>query len=89
MELRVTDHHLPDPILEPSAAEPIKNWAVSDALDDIDCVFVATNHTGYKDVLIELGKKHPEAWVADIWNVGGTDQIYYQAGILAGEKVNQ
>ena len=89
MELRVTDHHLPDPILQPSAAEPIKNWAVSDALDGIDCVFVATNHTGYKDVLIELGKKHPEAWVADIWNVGGTDQIYYQAGILAGEKVNQ
>lgn len=89
MELRVTDHHLPDPILEPSAAEPIKNWAVSDALDGVDCVFVATNHTGYKDVLIELGKKHPEAWVADIWNVGGTDQIYYQAGILAGEKVTQ
>ncbi len=89
MELRVTDHHLPDPIIEPSAAEPIKNWAVSDALDGVDCVFVATNHTGYKDVLVELGKKHPEAWVADIWNVGGTDQIYYQAGILAGEKVTQ
>ncbi len=89
MELRVTDHHLSDPILEPSAPEPIKNWAVSDALDGVDCVFVATNHTGYKDVLVELGKKHPEAWVADIWNVGGTDQIYYQAGILAGEKVTQ
>ena len=89
MELRVTDHHLPDLIDEPSASSPIKNWAVNDALEGIDCVFVATNHTGYKDVLIELSEKHPEAWIADIWNVGGTDQIYYQAGLLAGKKVNQ
>ena len=89
MELRVTDHHLPDLIDEPSASSPIKNWAVNDALEGIDCVFVATNHTGYKDVLIELGEKHPEAWIADIWNVGGTDQIYYQAGLLTGKKVNQ
>ena len=40
-------------------------------------------------MLIELGEKHPEAWIADIWNVGGTDQIYYQAGLLTGKKVNQ
>mgnify|MGYP001208418168 FL=1 len=57
--------------------------------DFVEHIFVATNHTGYKDVLIELGEKHPEAWVADIWNVGGTDQIYYQAGLLVGKKVNQ
>ncbi len=89
MEMRVTDHHLSDPIQEPSASEPIKNWAISDALDGVDCVFVATNHTGYGDVLKELGKTNPEAWVADIWNVGGIDQIYYQAGQLVKEKVNQ
>ncbi len=89
LEIRVTDHHLPDPIDEPSSIEPIKNWAISDALEDVDCVFLATNHTGYKDVLMELAKKRPEAWVADIWNVGGLDQIYYQAGQLAGEKVTQ
>ncbi len=89
MELRVTDHHLPDPIKEPSASEPIRNWAVNDALDGVDCVFVATNHTGYGDVLKEFGKTHPDAWIADIWNVGGLDQIYYQAGQLVEEKVNQ
>ncbi len=89
MELRITDHHLSDPIEEPSADKPLKNWAISDALDGVDCVFVATNHTGYGDVLKELGKTNPEVWVADIWNVGGIDQIYYQAGQLVGEKVSQ
>jgi len=89
MELRVTEHHLPDPIQEPSANEPIKNWAINDALDGIDCVFVATNHTGYGDVLKELGKTNPDVWVADIWNVGGIDQIYYQTGQLVEEKVSQ
>jgi hypothetical protein len=89
MELRITEHHLPDPIQEPSANEPIKNWTINDALEGIDCVFVATNHTGYGDVLKELGKKNPDAWVADIWNVGGIDQIYYQAGQLVEEKVSQ
>jgi hypothetical protein len=39
--------------------------------------------------LKELGKTNPKAWVADIWNVGGIDQIYYQAGQLVGEKVTQ
>ena len=89
MEMRVTDHHLSDPIQEPSASDPIKNWAISDALDGVDCVFVATNHTGYSDVLKEFAKTNPEAWVADIWNVGGIDQIYYQAGQLVKEKVTQ
>ena len=88
MEMRVTDHHLSDPIDEPSSKEPIKNWAVSDALEDVDCVFIATNHTGYGDILKEFGKTNPDAWVADIWNVGGIDQIYYQAGQLVDEKVN-
>jgi UDP-N-acetyl-D-mannosaminuronic acid dehydrogenase len=89
LELRVTDHHLPDPIQEPSASEPIKNWAIKDALEDVDCVFVATNHSGYNEVLKELAKTQPDSWIADIWNVGGIDQIYYQAGQLVGEKVTQ
>jgi UDP-N-acetyl-D-mannosaminuronic acid dehydrogenase len=89
MEMRVTDHHLSDPIDEPSSREPIKNWAINDALEGVDCVFVATNHTGYGDVLKEFGKTSPDTWVADIWNVGGIDQIYYQAGQLVGQKVNQ
>lgn len=87
IEIRISDHNLPDPIHEPSAHKPLKNWPVADALEDIDCVFVATNHTGYGDVLKELGRNRPQAWVADIWNVGGIDQIFYQAGDLVAVEV--
>ncbi len=86
-EVRISDHNLPDPIPEPSAHEPLKNWPVADALVDVDCVFVATNHDGYGEVIKELGRTRPEAWVADIWNVGGIDQIFYQAGDLAAVEV--
>ncbi len=82
LEVRVSDHNLPDPIPEPSAPGPLRNWPVGDALADADCVFVATNHTGYHEALLELGAKRPAAWVADIWNIGGIDQIFYQAGDL-------
>jgi UDP-N-acetyl-D-mannosaminuronic acid dehydrogenase len=86
-EIRVSDHNLSDPIDEPSAYKPLKNWPVTKALEGIDCVFVATNHTGYADVLKDLGRTQPEAWVADIWNVGGIDQIFYQAGDLVAVEV--
>ena len=88
MEVRISDHNLPDPIHEPSASTPLRNWPVNDALVDVDCVFVATNHTGYHEVLLELGRNRPEAWVADIWNVGGIDQIFYQAGDLVNAEVS-
>lgn len=81
MEIRVTDHHLTDPI--PDAGNGvIQNWSVDAALTDVDCVFVATNHSGYQEALRGLADRHPEAWVADIWNVGGADQIFYQAKAL-------
>ena len=88
MEIRISDHNLADPIHEPSASTPLRNWPVNDALEDVDCVFVATNHTGYHEVLLELGRTRPEAWVADIWNVGGIDQIFYQAGDLVKAEVS-
>jgi UDP-N-acetyl-D-mannosaminuronic acid dehydrogenase len=86
--LRVTDYHLPDPIEDPSTTSLIKNWRINDALDGVDCVFVAVNHTGYRATLKELAITNPEAWIADIWNVGGIDQIYYQAEQLLGKKVS-
>lgn len=88
LEVRISDHNLPDPIHEPSASTPLRNWPVNDALEDVDCVFVATNHAGYHEVLHELGRTRPEAWVADIWNVGGIDQIFYQAGDLVKAEVS-
>jgi UDP-N-acetyl-D-mannosaminuronic acid dehydrogenase len=81
LEVRTSDHNLPDPIDEPSIGA-IRNWPVKEAIDGVDCCFVATNHTGYDTVLRELGKRHPEAWVVDIWNVAGADQIFYRAGSL-------
>ncbi|NQU05873.1 MAG: nucleotide sugar dehydrogenase [Calditrichaeota bacterium] len=87
LELRVTDHHLTDPINEPFSPTPIKNWPVLDALKDIDCVFVAMNHSGYREILQVLSQERPEAWIADIWNVGGIDKIYYQAKQLVDGKV--
>lgn len=84
VEVRVTDHHLADPIPEPSAGNP-RNWDLDEALDGAGVVFVATNHTGYREALQRLARKAPDTWVADIWNVGGTDQIFYRAGeVLAG-----
>ena len=77
-EIRVSDHNLPDPIPEPGAGTP-RNWPVDEALDGVDVVFIATNHTGYREALERLAVTSPDAWVADIWNVGGTDQIFYRA----------
>ena len=89
LDLRVSDHHLPNPIVEPSAREPIANLEVSEALKGADCVFVATNHTGYKEALHAVAQQQPEMWVADIWNVGGMDQIFYQAGSLLEKRASQ
>jgi UDP-N-acetyl-D-mannosaminuronic acid dehydrogenase len=81
-EIRVTDGHLPDPTPAESATPPLRNWPLDEALVDVDCVFVATNHSEYGPALARLALTRPQAWVADIWNVGGIDQIFYQAGAL-------
>jgi UDP-N-acetyl-D-mannosaminuronic acid dehydrogenase len=80
-EIRVSEHHVGDPIPEPSVGSP-RNWPLKEALDGVEIVFVATNHREYRSSLIELAERSPLAWVADIWNVGGIDRIFYQAGEL-------
>lgn len=80
-DIRVSDHHLGDPIAD-AGNGTLKNWPVDEALTGVDCVFVATNHTGYRAALRRLAERAPAAWVADIWNVGGADQVFYQAGAL-------
>jgi UDP-N-acetyl-D-mannosaminuronic acid dehydrogenase len=80
-KVTVTDHHLPELITDTGNGE-VQNHSVEAALADADCVFVATNHTGYREALLELAKQSPEAWVADIWNVGEIDQVFYKAGSL-------
>lgn len=81
-ELRVSDHHLPDPIVD-SAYGTMQNWNARVAIEEIDCVIVATNHTGYLNVLREVARQRPSAWIADLWNVGKCDKVFYQAEELA------
>lgn len=88
LEIRVSDHHLADPIPEPSAGNP-RNWSVDEALAGAGVVFVATNHTGYKEALKALADTAPDTWVADIWNVGETDQIFYQARELLAADLQE
>ena len=78
-EVRVSEHHLPDPMPEFG----IRNWDLTEALTGVDCVFVATNHTGYDEALRGLAARNPEAWIADIWNVTGVDKVFYQAKELS------
>jgi UDP-N-acetyl-D-mannosaminuronic acid dehydrogenase len=85
IEIRVSDYHLADPIPEPGAGTP-RNWPIDDALDGAGVVFIATNHTGYHEALKWLAVTSPRTWVADIWNVGQTDQIFYQAFQVATGK---
>ncbi|MCA9525473.1 MAG: nucleotide sugar dehydrogenase [Myxococcales bacterium] len=81
LEIRVTDHHLADPIAD-AGNGALKNWPLVEALTDVDCVFVATNHTGYREALQALAFVSPETWVADLWNVSGANQVFFQAGAL-------
>jgi UDP-N-acetyl-D-mannosaminuronic acid dehydrogenase len=85
VEIRVSDHHLADPIPEPSANSP-RNWPVGEAVEGAGVVFIATNHTGYREVLEELALTSPDTWVADLWNVGQTDQLFYQARAVLETK---
>jgi UDP-N-acetyl-D-mannosaminuronic acid dehydrogenase len=86
-EIRVSDHHLSERI-PTSIAQSVKNWAANDACSGADCVFVATNHTGYDDVLAQVAQSAPETWIIDIWNVGRADKIFYQASALLDLGVN-
>ena len=85
-EVRLSDHNLPDPIADNGRS--FKNWNATNACSDADCIFVATNHTGYSRLLAQVSTANPEAWVIDIWNVGGADKIFYQAKeISEGELI--
>ena len=81
IEIRVTDHHLKDPIADAGNGD-LRNWPIEAALQGAECVFVATNHTGYRESLRKMAAEQPETWIADIWNVGGANQIFYQAKAL-------
>jgi UDP-N-acetyl-D-mannosaminuronic acid dehydrogenase len=80
-EVRISDHYLPNPIKDEYHGD-LKNWGIKKALVNVDCVFVAVNHTGYDEALYPLAKKSPKTWIVDIWNVCQINQIFYQAAAL-------
>ena len=82
--VRLSEHHLPMPSFE-DAGRTFQNHSVEEAFENVDCVFVATNHSAYNGVLKQLCKLRPEAWVVDIWNLSGVDRIFYQAGLIETE----
>jgi UDP-N-acetyl-D-mannosaminuronic acid dehydrogenase len=76
LEVRVSDHNLPDPLPDTAG---LKNHGIEESLAEADCVFVAMNHSRYAEAIRKLAEVRPEAWIADIWNLGAIDQIFYQA----------
>lgn len=78
--IRISDHHLGAVFYDEKVR--IENWGTEAALEGAEIVFVATNHTGYTEALRALATGNPDAWVADIWNVGGANKVFYQAGEL-------
>ncbi len=81
LEVRISDYYLPNPIKDEHNGE-LRNWPIDEALVNIDCIFVATNHTGYREALYSLAKKSPNTWIIDVWNVSHINQIFYQASAL-------
>lgn len=77
-EIRVSDHHVADPVPEPGIGSP-RNWPAEEAVRGADVVFVATNHDGYAELLRTVSAEAPDTWIVDIWNVGETDEVFYQA----------
>jgi UDP-N-acetyl-D-mannosaminuronic acid dehydrogenase len=57
----------------------VQNDSLEDALKGADVVFVAMNHDFYRDMDKNIIKKNAksDALVCDIWNVLGTNKIFY------------
>ncbi len=74
-EIRVNDPFLPDPIVDPTLAEPLANRSLADCLEGADAIFVAVDHPPYGEAL--RSRAGSAAWVADLWNSAGNDQLFY------------
>jgi UDP-N-acetyl-D-mannosaminuronic acid dehydrogenase len=76
--LHVSDSNLPDPIVDAELGM-VDNCDALDAALAADFVFVAMPHAEYAAVLAEVAAERPATWMVDLWNVGRTDRIFYQA----------
>lgn len=78
-EIRVSDHHLAETIIDESIG-PLRNWSAAEAVEGADIVIVAVAHSGYGEVLRGLKERAPGAWVVDLWNTSELGRIVYQVG---------
>lgn len=75
-EIRVSDPYLGDVI------DGRVNWSIEMALREVDVIFVAVDHTAYATLLPHAAEWSPDAWVVDLWNVGGIERTFYRAAEL-------
>jgi UDP-N-acetyl-D-mannosaminuronic acid dehydrogenase len=81
-EVRIVEPHLGSEIALESGGTA-RNWQVTDALRDADAVVVAMNHGDFRDVRRYIVGPEaivaPGAWVADLWNVCNTNELFFCA----------
>lgn len=76
-EIRICEPYLDRTLESPFGRERReKNWALEEALEGADLVFVATNHDVFGPDMLE--RASPETLVIDLWNVTGKARITYR-----------
>ena len=88
-QIRLVEPHLPDPIPEERTLGGdgqltyARNWPLVDALRGADAVVVAMNHSEFAGVHRYVTGPSaivaPGAWVADLWNVCGTGEMFFSS----------
>ena len=88
-EIRIVEPNLGDPFTG-ERGEAIKNWNLVEALRSTDAVVIAMNHSAFANIRRYLQGPEaivaPGAWVADLWNVCGTGEMFFRAkpGVVGG-----
>ncbi len=76
--LRISDPHLGPDI------EGHENHEPETAVAGAQIVFIATNHTCFREALPRLAAlAAPDAWIVDLWNLAGLGRIFYRAALVA------
>ncbi|GAC1351052.1 MAG: nucleotide sugar dehydrogenase [Polyangiales bacterium] len=88
-EIRIVEPNLGEQLVS-ERGETLKNWSLLEAVRDVDAVVIAMDHSAFKDVLrYFIGPEAlvaPGAWIADLWNVCGTGDMFFRAnpGVVGG-----
>ncbi len=76
--LRISDPHLGDLV------DGHRNLSPEEAVRGADVIFIATNHSHFQRRLGQLAAlAAPDAWIVDIWDMGGIGRIFYRASLVA------